>query len=62
MPLQPTRGDVWWVDLGMVAKIRPALILSVPTTIGSDRDLVTIVPHTTSTGEAALRWRAMFAS
>ena len=49
MPLQPTRGDVWWVDLGMVAKIRPALILSVPTTIGSDRDLVTIVPHTTST-------------
>src|SRR5207249_9631363 len=25
-----TRSEVWLVDLGMVAKVRPALILSVP--------------------------------
>ena len=43
----PTRGEVWLVDLGMSAKVRPCLVLSVP--IGdSDRALVTLVPHTTS--------------
>ena len=26
----PLRGEVWLVDLGMVAKIRPCLIFSVP--------------------------------
>lgn len=25
------RGSVWIVDLGMAAKVRPALVLSVPT-------------------------------
>ena len=43
----PVRGEVWLVDLGMSAKVRPCLVLSVP--IGdSDRALVTLVPHTTS--------------
>jgi len=41
------RGSVWIVDLGMAAKVRPCLILSVPTE-PQDRVLVTIVPHTTS--------------
>jgi mRNA interferase MazF len=41
------RGEVWQVDLGMVAKVRPALVLSVPAGDG-DRALVTLVPHTTS--------------
>lgn len=41
------RGEVWIVDLGMVAKIRPCLVLSVPTD-PQDRVLVTLVPHTTS--------------
>jgi mRNA interferase MazF len=41
------RGSVWIVDLGMVAKIRPCLILSVPTG-PQDRVLMTLVPHTTS--------------
>lgn len=41
------RGSVWIVDLGMAAKVRPCLILSVPTD-PVDRVLVTIVPHTTS--------------
>lgn len=43
----PQRGEIWIVDLGMVAKIRPALILSVPA-LDQDRSLVALVPHTTS--------------
>ncbi|MEQ8850068.1 type II toxin-antitoxin system PemK/MazF family toxin [Botrimarina sp.] len=41
------RGQVWLVDLGYVAKVRPCLVLSVPLT-EADRALVTLVPHTTS--------------
>lgn len=41
------RGEVWQVDLGMVAKVRPALVLSVPAG-DDDRALVTLVPHTTN--------------
>lgn len=41
------RGEVWLVDLGMTAKVRPCLVLSVPPT-DQDRALVTLVPHTTS--------------
>jgi mRNA interferase MazF len=41
------RGSVWIVDLGMAAKVRPCLILSVPTE-PQDRVLVTVVAHTTS--------------
>ncbi len=43
----PTRGDVWLVDMGYSAKVRPALILSVPIE-GDERVLTTVVPHTTS--------------
>lgn len=44
----PQRGEVWLVDLGMAAKVRPCLALSVP---AADQDgaLVTLVPRTTST-------------
>jgi mRNA interferase MazF len=38
---------VWLVDLGMTAKVRPALVLSIPVQ-DADRALVTLVPHTTS--------------
>ena len=41
------RGEVWLVDLGMAAKVRPALVISVPAG-DDDRALVTLVPHTTS--------------
>jgi mRNA interferase MazF len=41
------RGEVWLVDLGMAAKVRPALVLSIPAG-DEDRALVTLVPHTTS--------------
>ena len=41
------RGEVWLVDLGMAAKVRPCLVLSTPVT-EADRALATLVPHTTS--------------
>jgi mRNA interferase MazF len=41
------RGEVWLVDLGYAAKIRPCLVLSVPPE-GQERVLVTLAPHTTS--------------
>jgi mRNA interferase MazF len=43
----PQRGEVWLVDLGLAAKVRPAVVMSIPAT-DVDRALVTIVPHTTS--------------
>ena len=41
------RGEVWLVDLGMAAKVRPCLVLST-SVADADRALVTLVPHTTS--------------
>ena len=43
----PERGEISLVDLGMAAKVRPGLVVSVPAS-DTDRALVTIVPHTTS--------------
>lgn len=43
----PGRGEVWLVDLGMIEKVRPALVLSGPAGL-KDRDLITVIPHTTT--------------
>lgn len=43
----PLRGEVYMVDLGMAAKIRPCVVLSIPLE-EADRSLVTVVPHTTA--------------
>jgi mRNA interferase MazF len=43
----PARGEVWLVDLGMIEKVRSALILSGPCG-ANDRDLITVIPHTTT--------------
>ena len=43
----PLRGEVYMVDLGLAAKVRPCVVLSVPTE-DSDRSLVTVIPHTTA--------------
>lgn len=43
----PIRGEVWIVDLGLAAKVRPAVVVSVPPD-DTERALVTLVPHTTS--------------
>ena len=41
------RGDIWLVDLGMVQKVRPVVVLSVQYQ-DHERALVTYVPRTTS--------------
>jgi mRNA interferase MazF len=41
------RGEVWLADLGMAAKVRPVLVLSVPFGDG-DYALVNVLPHTTN--------------
>src|SRR5262245_6121679 len=46
-PLPVDRGEVWLSDLGMAAKVRPCLVLSVPPG-PVDRLLFSLVPHTTS--------------
>ena len=40
-------GEVWQVDLGMAAKVRPGLIPT-PQPKGNELDVITIVAHTTS--------------
>lgn len=45
--MPPKRGEIWLFDCGMVEKVRPVLILSVP--FGdSDRAVVTVVFHSTA--------------
>lgn len=48
----PLRGEVWLADLGMIAKTRPVLILSVAF---GDRDyaLFHVIPHTTTVRNSA---------
>jgi mRNA interferase MazF len=46
----PQRGEVWLVDLGLAAKVRPCLVLSV-STLNDERVLVTVVAHTTNSRE-----------
>jgi mRNA interferase MazF len=41
------RGEIWLVDLGYAAKVRPCLVLNIPT-LDIDRALTTVIPHTTS--------------
>jgi mRNA interferase MazF len=43
----PKRGEVWLFDCGMVAKVRPVLIISSPFA-DSDRAIITVVFHTTA--------------
>ena len=42
----PRRGEVWLFDLGMTAKTRPVLVVSIDYG-DADRAIVTVVPHTT---------------
>jgi mRNA interferase MazF len=44
---KPDRGEVWLVDLGLTAKVRPCLVISIPT-LDRDRALASLIPHTTS--------------
>ena len=44
---KPKRGEVWLVDMGYAAKVRPALVFSGPV-LDDERALTTVIPHTTS--------------
>jgi mRNA interferase MazF len=48
----PERGEVWLIDLGLTAKIRPCVVVSARIT-DDDRALITVIPHTTSTRETS---------
>jgi mRNA-degrading endonuclease toxin of MazEF toxin-antitoxin module len=39
------RGEVWLVDLGMIEKVQPAVVLS-GAAGPKDRDLITVIPPT----------------
>jgi len=39
----PKRGEVWLVEMGYAAKVRPALVLSIPIE-DDERALTTVVP------------------
>lgn len=41
------RGEVWQIDFGLAAKVRPALIYSVPF-FDDERALYAVIPHTTA--------------
>jgi mRNA interferase MazF len=48
MPVSAVRGEIWLIDLGLVQKARPCLILSVAF-LDHERAVVSYVPRTTST-------------
>ena len=45
--MRPERGEVWLADLGLAAKVRPVLVISVPYT-DADYALVCVIPRTAS--------------
>ena len=53
----PRQGEIWRVDLGMTAKVRPCLVLTNPPDV-NDLMLYTIVPHTTALRR--IRWECQF--
>ena len=46
-PSTVSRGDIWLVDLGLAAKVRPVVVLSVAY-LDHERAVVTYIPRTTS--------------
>jgi mRNA interferase MazF len=40
-------GEIWWVDFGLAAKVRPALILS-DYPADDELALLVVIPHTTA--------------
>lgn len=44
---KPARGEVWLIDFGMAAKVRPALLLTSEPDL-SELDLFTVLLHTTA--------------
>jgi mRNA interferase MazF len=44
---EPQRGEIWLADLGLAAKTRPVLVVSVPYA-DADYALVCVIPRTAS--------------
>ena len=45
--LRPSRGEIWRVDLGLTAKVRPCLVMSdYPSE--DELALILVIPHTTA--------------
>ena len=44
---QPKRAEIWLVDLGLAAKVRPCLLLT-DSPADDELALVTVLPHTTA--------------
>jgi mRNA interferase MazF len=57
----PERGEVWLADLGLAAKVRPVLVVSVPF---DDRNyaLIQVIPHTTQPRGAQFEVRLLKSS
>ena len=51
-------GEVWLIDFGMAAKVRPALLLT-DTPADDELDLVTVVLHSAAISGNS-RWRSLF--
>jgi len=51
-------GEIWQVDLGMAAKVRPCLIIT-PQPHGDDLEVFTVVAHTTAI--RGTRWEIFIA-
>lgn len=45
--MTPERGEVWQIDFGLAAKVRPALVVGIEP-LDHERALHVVVPHTTS--------------
>ena len=45
--MNPARGEVWMVDLGLAAKVRPCLVINIPFN-EDERAIFVVMPHTTS--------------
>jgi len=52
------RGELWMIDLGMVQKARPCLVLSIEY-LDHERAVVSYVPRTTHLRETRLRCLTM---
>lgn len=53
----PRRGEVWLVDLGMTAKVRPALVTRVPAT---DADRALVINNSAIREILLFRYRLMY--
>jgi len=44
---RPSRGEIWRIDLGLTAKVRPCLVMS-EYPAENELALILVIPHTTA--------------